>query len=340
MNRLISIILLLVMFLTTISVKASEVNLYSAQKEHLIRPILNQFEEKTGIKVNMVTVDKAALVARLANEGKNTPADIALTIDIGNIYQLKSKDLLQPINSAILLEQVPAYLRDPENYWFGLTMRFRAIFYNKDKVKAGEVKNYEDLADARWRDSLLIRSSSHVYNQSLVASYLINNGEEKTKEWLAGIVANLARPPQGGDSVQIKALAAGEGSLAVGNSYYYGKLVFGDSKLRNELVNEKVAIILPNQDNTGAHVNIRGGGVTKYAKNKENAIKLLEFLVSDEAQLFFANVNFEYPVKADIPLPAGVKAWGKNLKTDKISLEEIAKQQNRAIYLMDQAGWK
>lgn len=322
------------------SINAKEVNLYSAQKEHLIRPILNKFEEATGIKVNMVTVDKAALVARLENEGKHTPADLVLTVDIGNIYQLKERGLLQAVQSDIIKAQVPENLRDPENYWFGLTMRIRAILYNKTQVSEGMIKDYEDLADPRWKGALLIRSSTNVYNQSLVAAFLANNGEAKTVKWLEGIVSNLARNPEGGDTDQIKDLAAGVGKIAVANSYYFGRIALGDSKLINDAVKENVVMIFPNQSNRGAHVNIRGGGVTKYAKNKDNAVKLLEFLVGDEAQSFFANINFEFPVKPAIPLPDAIKSWGNDIKRDAINLEEVAKQQNRAIYLMDQAGWR
>jgi iron(III) transport system substrate-binding protein len=336
MFKLLAIIITLLSFQTL----ANEVNLYSAQKEYLIRPILNKFEKNTGIKVNMVTIDKAALISRLKNEGKNTLADLVLTVDIGNIYQLKKNNLLQSVNSKIIKKQIPKYLRDPDNMWFGLTMRFRAIFYNKDKVAAGEIANYEDLSDPKWRNSLLIRSSSNIYNQSLVASFLAHNGEAETKKWLKSLVANMARNPQGGDSSQIKALAAGEGKIAIANSYYFGKLTSDKGRMRNKLVKDKVKIILPNQDNRGAHVNIRGGGVTKYAKNKENAIKLLEFLASDEAQSFFANINFEYPVSKNIAIPDSIKQWGGNLKSDQINLEEIAVKQEKAIYLMDQAGWR
>lgn len=318
---------------------ANEVNLYSAQKEHLIRPILDKFEEQTGIEVNMITGGKSELVARIENEGKNTPADVLLTVDIGNVYEAKEKGLLQSVDSEILTNNIPEYLRGEDNSWFGFTLRFRAIFYNKDKVNPEMISGYEDLADAKWNKSLLIRSSSNVYNQSLVASIVAHSGKEKAKQWVDGVVENFAREPQGGDSIQIRSLAAGEGSIAVANSYYYGRLVAGGDDIKNELVKEKVGIILPNQKDRGAHVNIRGGGVTKHAKNKENAIKLLEFLSGDEAQEFFANVNYEYPVKKGVKIPDVLQAWGE-LKHDTINLEKIAEQQKTAIYLMDEAGWK
>jgi iron(III) transport system substrate-binding protein len=337
------LLLTLIIFATISSIvgyaKAENVNLYSAQKEHLIRPVLDAFEKETGIKVNMITGDKAALVARLEHEGKNTPADVLLTVDIGNIYQAKVKGLLQTVDSQILKNQIPDYLRGPDSQWYGLTIRSRAIFYNKDKVSPDEIRTYEDLADKKWQDELLIRSSSNVYNQSLVASILAHHGEDKTKEWLKGVVANFARSPQGGDSDQLRALAAGEGSIAVANTYYYGRLIAGGKDVENNLVKEKVGIILPNQEGRGAHVNIRGGGVTKYAKNKENAVKLLEFLASNKSQAFFADNNFEYPAKSEVTVPNALKGFGE-FKHDKINLESIGMHQSGAIELMDEVGWK
>ncbi len=332
-----SLLSLLFMMLPA-NTQASEVNLYSAQKEHLIRPILDKFEQKTGIKVNMITGDKAALVTRLEHEGKNTPADVLLTVDIGNIYQAKEKGLLQAVDSKVLEQQIPDYLRGPDGQWYGLTIRSRAIFYNKDMVSLDAISNYEELADEKWRDAALIRSSSNVYNQSLVSSMLVHHGEAETRKWLQGLVANFARSPQGGDSDQLRALAAGEGKLAVANTYYFGRLLAGGEDIENQLVKDKVGIIFPNQGGRGAHVNIRGGGVTKYAKNKENAVKLLEFLASDQAQVFFAKNNFEYPASPDITVPDILESWGE-LKRDTVSLEKVGQHQQGAIKLMDEVGW-
>ena len=318
--------------------QSGEVNLYSAQKEHLIRPILNVFEKQSGIKVNMITGGKAALVARLEHEGKNTPADILLTVDIGNIYQAQKRGLLQTVRSEILQKQIPSYLRDPQGQWYGLTIRARAIFYNKNAAATAPIKTYEELADKKWRGQLLIRSSSNVYNQSLVAAMLAHHGEAKTKKWLKGVVANFARPPQGGDSDQLRALGAGQGRLAVANSYYFGRLIAGGADIENPLVQKNVGIIFPNQATRGAHINIRGGGVTKHAKNKQNAIKLLEFLASDEAQAFFAKNNFEYPAKQGVAMPQVLKNWGA-FKRDTINLQAVGKLQSRAIKLMDEAQW-
>ena len=315
------------------------VNIYSAQKEHLIRPILNVFEKASGIQVNLTTGDKSALVSRLTMEGANTPADLLLTVDIGNIYEAKQKGLLQPINSKVLNKHILQHLRDPEGYWYGITMRARSIFYNKDLTDATGLDTYEDLADPKWRKKLLIRSSSNVYNQSLVAFILAKHGEEAALEWAKGVVANMARDPQGGDSDQLRALAAGEGEIAVANTYYYGRLTGNDPSLEDDLVKEKVVIIFPNQEGDGAHVNIRGGGITKYAKHKENAVKLLEFLTEDKAQHFFAKHNLEYPARTDIDADAVVKAWGM-LKADPVNLEVIGKLHKKAVAIMDKAGWK
>lgn len=321
-------------------VMAEEINIYSSQKEHLIRPVLDDFTEATGIDVNLTTGGKSELVARLEHEGEHTPADLLLTVDIGNIYTAKEKGLLQPIESETLNAQIPDNLRDPEGYWYGVTIRSRAIYYNKELVDPEEApKTYEELADPKWRGKLLIRSSENVYNQSLVASMLAHHGHDETLEWAEGVVANMARPPQGGDTDQLKALAAGEGAIAVANTYYYGRLIAGAPDIQDESVKEKVAIVFANQDGRGAHVNIRGGGVTSHAKHKESAIKLLEYLAGDDAQHFFAEGNFEYPAKPSIAPAETVQSWGE-LKRDPINLEEVGKHHKEAVAIMQEAGWQ
>ncbi|MFW0777899.1 MAG: extracellular solute-binding protein [Rickettsiales bacterium] len=328
--------------LQLLSVPASaleQVNIYSAQKEHLIRPILDVFEKQSGIKVNVTTGKKAELISRLALEGKNTPADILLTADIGNIYQAKKQGLLQPIVSKVLTDKIPAHLRDPENIWYGFTVRARTIFYNNQLTNAEAIDSYLQLADPKWKGKLLIRSSSNIYNQSLVAFMLHQYGEEKTLAWAKGVVANMARPPQGGDTDQLRALAAGEGEIAVANTYYYGRLLGGDESVQDTHVQERVGIIFPDQQDAGMHVNIRGGGVTAHAKNKENAIKLLEFLTTDEAQKYFAHHNFEYPAVANVKAHPVVEKWMKAKQYD-ANLEALGKLQTQAVAIMDKAGWK
>lgn len=315
------------------------VNVYSAQKEHLIRPVLDKFEASTGITVNLTTGGKSELVSRLQMEGKNTPADLLLTVDIGNIYEAKEKGLLRAINSDALRQAIPAHLQDEEGHWYGITQRVRAIFTHKDVPQENIPTSYMDLADSIWKGKLLIRSSSNVYNQSLVAFMLAKHGEEKTKEWLRAIVANMARDPQGGDSDQLRALAAGEGQIAVANDYYFGRLVAGDPSLQDEAVKASLRIHYPNQQGDGMHVNIRGGGVTAHAQREQEAIQLLEFLVQEEAQHYFAQENLEHPVLATIaPHPVAAQ-WGE-WKADPRPLSEIGKLHKRAIALMDEAGWK
>lgn len=318
---------------------AETVNIYSAQQEHLIRPVLDAFEEKTGIDVKLSTGKAPALAARLESEGERTPADIFMTADIGNIYQAKERGLLQPVSSDILRERLPAYLQDDSGFWYGFTVRARAVFYNKDVTDGETLKRYSDIAGEEWRDALLIRSSSNMYNQSLLAWLIQGAGEEAAKQWAQGVVANMAREPQGGDTDQLRALAAGEGKIAVANTYYYGRLVAGDDDMRDERVIEKVGVIFPEGPDGGTHINIRGGGVTAHAKNKENAVKLLEYFVSDEAQRMFADLNFEYPAVASVPVPEALKDLG-TFRYSETPLEEIGARNADAVRIADGAGWK
>lgn len=311
------------------------VNLYSSQKEHLIRPVLEQFTKDTGIAVNLITGGNAELVTKLEYEGKNTPADLLLTVDIGNVYNAKQKGLLLPIKSEVLNAAVPETLRDPEGQWYALTTRVRLIFYHKDRVEPGAIHSYLDLADPKWKGRVLIRSSDNAYNQSLMAALVAHYGEEKALEWAKGLVANMARAPQGGDTDQLKALLAGEGDMAVANSYYYGRMVSEG----NAEAAEKIGIVFPDQDGNGTHVNIRGGGVTRHAKHPENAQRLLEYLMQEPAQHFFADANLEYPANPAMEANPIVKAWG-DFKRDGLPLEAVAKAQPAAITLMDKAGWR
>jgi iron(III) transport system substrate-binding protein len=314
------------------------VNLYSAQQEHLIRPVLEKFTKKTGIEVQLITGDAAALVTRLQQEGKNTQADALLTADIGNLYQAKSRGLLQVVKSETLEKNIPSHLRDSEGLWYGFTMRTRLLFMRKDEAKNAP-KNYTDLADSKWKSGILVRSSDHVYNQSLLSSIIFHQGEREAEKFVKGLVENLARTPQGGDRDQLAALAAGEGKVAIANSYYYLMLVSNDKTLRNELVAKNVVPVLPNQETTGAHVNIRGGGVAKYAKHKDEAVALLEYLSQEEAQGLFANLNREYPVNIKVKPSPEIKSLG-DIKFDNTPLEKIGSLQAKAIAIMDKAGWR
>jgi iron(III) transport system substrate-binding protein len=314
------------------------VNIYSDAQEPLVRPILNDFEKATGIRVNMVTAEKGMLLTRLEQEGDLTPADMVLTVDVGNLWRAKSKGLLQPVSPSNAQDQIPAHLRDPQGYWYGMTTRVRAIFYRTDKVKPEELSTYEDLADPKWKGALLVRSSDNVYNQSLLASIILADGEEKALAWAKGIVANLARAPQGADEDQLKALGAGEGKIAIANSYYFGKFLNSPNPQERALLKD-VAIFFPNQQDRGAHINIRGAGVTKYAPHKENAVKLLEFFLSDAGQRFFAESNYEYPVKEGVKVPETLASWGA-FKADTVALEKVGALNADAVRLFNDAGWK
>lgn len=318
--------------------KEQVVNIYSDAQEPLVRPILNEFTKDTGIKVNMVTAEKGMLLTRLEQEGDLTPADMMFTVDVGNLWRAKNKGLLQSVKPANAETQIPAHLRDPEGFWYGVTSRARVIYYNINKVKPEELSTYEALADPKWKGAILVRSSDNVYNQSLVGSIILADGREKALSWAKGIVANLARAPQGADEDQLKALGAGEGRIAIANSYYFGKLLNSPEPTDRKLM-ENVAIFFPNQNDRGTHINIRGVGITKHAANKENAIKLTEYFLSDKGQKFFAESNFEYPVKAGIEIPATLKAWGP-FKADPVPLESIGETNPEAVQVLNEAGWR
>lgn len=329
---------LVIASLTAPVLAEGEVNVYSARKEQLIKPLFDKFTEQTGIAVNLVTGKDDALLERLKLEGENTPADLLMTADAGRLYRAVEMELTQPVTSAILQKDIPENLRAPDNQWFGLTSRARPIFYVKDKVKPEELSTYEDLADPKWKGRICIRSSDNIYNQSMLGSMIALNGVEKALAWADGLVKNFARPPEGGDRDQIKAAAAGQCDIAISNTYYYGQMLAGE-EAEDKAAAEKVAIFWPNQSDRGTHINISGAAVTKTANNKDNAIKLMEFLVSDESQKWYAEANQEYPVKAGIAPSDMLKGWGE-FKADSLNLSELGKHNAAAVRIMDKAGWK
>ncbi|MEZ5453084.1 MAG: Fe(3+) ABC transporter substrate-binding protein [Thiothrix sp.] len=329
---------LLVSSLAAPALAEGEVNVYSARKEQLIKPLFDKFTEQTGIAVNLVTGKDDALLERLKLEGENTPADLLMTADAGRLYRAVEMELTQPVESEVLAKDIPDNLRDPANQWFGLTSRARPIFYVKDKVKPEELSTYEDLADPKWKGRICIRSSDNIYNQSMLGSMIAVNGTEKAQAWADAFVKNFARPPEGGDRDQIKAAAAGQCDIAISNTYYYGQMLGSDDE-EEKAAAEKVAIFWPNQADRGTHINISGAAVTKTATNKDNAIKLLEFLVSDESQQWYAEANQEYPVKAGIAPSELLKGWGE-FKADSLNLSELGKNNAEAVKIMDKAGWK
>jgi len=315
-----------------------EVNLYSARKEDLIRPLLDRFTDQTGIKVNLVTGKEDALLKRLESEGINSPADLLITTDAGRLYRAKEAGVTQPVQSAALDAAIPANYRDPEGHWFGLSLRARPILYVKGKVDPADLSTYEDLADEKWKGRICIRSSDNIYNQSLVASMIVADGTEATERWAKGLVANLARPPQGGDRDQIKAAAAGQCDIAIANTYYLaGMLTSKDESERAAA--ERMGVFWPNQNGRGVHVNVSGAAVTASAKHKSSAVKLLEFLAGDASQQCYAETNGEYPVRPKVPVSQTLSAWGK-LKADDLNLARLGELNAEAVRLMDRAGWK
>lgn len=318
---------------------AEEVNVYSARKEELIKPLLDRFTDQTNIAVNLVTGQADALLQRLRMEGANSPADVVITVDAGRLHRAKTSDLLQAVESKIIAEAVPEQYRDPDNRWFGLSLRARPIMYAKDRVQVSELSTYEDLASEKWKGRLCIRSSGNIYNQSLVASMIATNGVQDTETWARGLVANMARPPQGGDTDQIKAAAAGVCDIAIANTYYLGRMLNNRDDEGQREAAGKIAIHWPNQDGRGAHVNVSGAGVTRSAVNRAEAVRLIEFLVSDEAQAFYASSNYEYPVKENVPQSGTLVKWGE-FKADSINLSVLGENNAEAVKLMDRAGWR
>lgn len=320
-------------------VLADEVNVYSARKENLIKPLLDRFTEQTGVNVNLVTAKADALLLRLEAEGPNSPADVFITVDAGRLFRAKQAGVLEAVTSEVLETAVPAHMKDPQGFWYGLSFRVRPIMFAHDRVSPDQLSSYEDLADPKWAGRICIRSSSNIYNQSLIASMIAVHGETKTEEWLSAFVENFARPPQGGDTDQLKAVAAGECDIAIANNYYLGRLHYAASSDADKQAGEKLSLFWPNQQNRGAHVNVSGAGITKASKNRKNALRLLEFLVSDEAQAWYAGVNYEYPVKLGIDRSVAVNGYG-NFKADTVTLSVLGENNALAVKLMDRAGWK
>ncbi len=339
LNLLIAIVVSLMSLATMQSaVAADEVNLYSARKEKLIKPLLDKFTHETGIKVNLVTGKADALLKRLQMEGKNSPADLLITTDAGRLHRAKASGVTQGFKSTLLEANIPANFRDPEGHWYGLTLRSRPILYVKGKVDPADLSTYEALADPKWKRRICIRSSSNIYNQSLVASMIASSSMAATEDWATGLVKNFARPPKGGDRDQIKAAAAGQCDIAIANTYYLaGMLTSNDAGQRAAA--EKMALFWPNQNDRGAHVNVSGIALTKAAKNKKNAIKLAEYLIGAEAQQWYAEKNGEYPVRAAVPQSSLLVGWGK-FKMDSLNLSKLGELNPDAVRLMDRAGWK
>jgi iron(III) transport system substrate-binding protein len=318
--------------------ETEEVNVYSARKEALIKPLLDRFTEQTGVKVNLITADADALIARMQAEGEYSPADLLLTVDAGRLYRAEQAGLLAPVRSQTLDDTVPSQYQDPEGRWYGLSVRSRVMVYAPERVEADQLNTYADLADERWRGRVCIRSSSNIYNQSLVASMIAHQGQQATQTWAEGLVANMARSPKGGDRDQIMAVANGVCDVAVVNTYYLGQMLNSD-EAEQKAAAESVAVRWPNQDGRGAHVNISGAGVVTTAPNPEQAKALLEFLVTDASQRWYAETNHEYPVKEGVAISDTLKQWGE-FKADQLPLVKLGELNAEAVRLMDRAGWQ
>ena len=329
---------LIATFLFAPCLAAAEVNVYSARKEALIKPLLDRFTQETGVSVNLVTADGDALLTRLQREGRNSPADVLITTDAGRLYRAQEAGVLQPLDSPVLTVVIPPHLRSDEGYWFGLSVRARVIVYAPERVDPATLGSYQDLADPQWRKRVCIRSSSNIYNQSLVASMIANNGMDKTQAWLNDFVANFARPPQGGDRDQIKAVAAGQCDVAVVNSYYLGAMLTSDNPAERAAA-EKVALHWPNQSGRGTHINVSGAAVTAAARHRAEAIRLIEFLAGKESQRWYADANVEYPVRPDVEPGALLASWGE-FKADPLNVTELGRLNAEAVMAMDRAHWR
>ena len=324
------------LILATYSVAIADINVYSARKEHLIRPILNKFTEQTGIKTMLLTGKADALLERIKSEGKHSPADILITTDIARLYKAKSLGLFDRIDSDDLLKNIPKKYRDDDKQWFGLSVRSRVILVSKERVTEKHM-DYESLASTKWKGKICVRSSNNVYNQSMVASFIAHRGETDTLKWIKGLVNNFARKPSGGDRDQILLVASGVCDIAIANTYYLALMLNSDDPKQREAAN-KVRLILPNQDKLGAHINISGAGILNTSKNKSEAQQLLEYLIGKEAQTMYSNNNFEYPVHPAVKPSELLQKWGA-FKADDTVLSRVGELNETAVRLMNQGGW-
>jgi len=314
-------------------------NLYSARHYQTDEALYDNFTKATGIKINRIEAGDEQLLERIKSEGTNSPADVLMIVDAARLWSAQQQGLFQPVKSAALAERIPASMRDPEGNWFGFSSRARVIVYDKASVKPGDVATYESLADPKNKGKICTRAGSHPYNLSLVASQISHNGEAKTEEWAKAVVANMARTPRGGDTDQIKGVAAGECAIALSNTYYYVRLLRSAKPEEKEWA-AKTGVVWPDQASYGTHINISGAGVLKHAPHRENAIRFLEYLASDQAQAYFANGNNEWPaVKGAVAKNAELESLG-TFKADPLPIATLGKNTPAAQKLLDRAGWK
>ncbi len=314
------------------------VNVYSARHYESDDAIYDAFTKETGIKVNLIEGKGPALVERIKSEGKLSPADLLVTVDAGNLWRAEQAGVFQAVSAPELEKRIPANLRHPEGKWFGLSTRARMIFFDKAKVAPGAIKSYEDLADPKWAGQVCIRRSSNIYNQSLLASLVAHKGEAGAEAWAKGVVSNFARPPVKGDTNQLRGIGSGECVVAVANSYYFARLQ-STPKSSDKGLADKLGFVFPNQAGRGTHVNISGAGVVAHAPNRDNALRLISYLVSDAAQEAFADGNNEFPVVAGVASNSVVRSWGE-FKIDPINVNFYGENQPTAQKIFDRVGWK
>jgi iron(III) transport system substrate-binding protein len=324
--------------LVPVAANAAEVNVYSSRKEALIKPLLDQFSEKTGIEVNLLTGNSDALLARLKSEGEYTAADLFLTVDAGALHRAVEADVFQTVSSPRINQVVPEHFRSQDDHWVGLSLRARPIFYSPERVDPSQLSDYLSLADEQWNDRICIRSSNNLYNQSLVAALIDHHGADNVENWAEGLVENFARQPVGGDRDQIKGVAFGVCDIAVANTYYFGHMLNSDDAEEKSAA-EKVKVFWPAQDSNGAHVNVSGIGITKHATNVDEAKQLIEFLLSEESQKWYAEANYEYPVREGVAWSETLQQWG-DFKQDDISMDILGENNAEAVRLMNRAGWR
>ena len=328
----------LIIPISMISFILADINIYTHRHYDSDKILFKKFTDITGIEVNVIKGSADQLIQRLQSEGKNSPADILLTVDAGRLVRAKDMGLLEPVSSKILTKNVPEMMRDSENHWFGLSVRARVIAYAKDRIKKNELSTYEDLADPKWRGKIVVRSSNNIYNQSLLASLINANGSKKALKWAKSVRNNMARKPRGNDRDQARAVASGVADLAIINTYYLGLLANSSDKADREVA-EKLNIFFPNQNGRGTHINISGVAVTKSSKNKKEAIRFIEFLTDEDNQRIFSEANYEYPLDYNNSKSKIHLKWGR-FKADSIDLSILGKNNAEAVKIFDLAGWE
>jgi len=314
-------------------------NLYSSRHYQTDEALYSNFTKQTGIRINRIEAGEDALIERIRNEGERSPADVLITVDAGRLWRVEQLGLFQPVKSALLDARIPASYREPGGLWYGFSLRARVIAYNKAKVKAAELPTYESLADPKWKGRICMRSSTNMYNLSLLGAMIDHLGDAKAEQWAQAVKTNLAREPKGGDTDQLKSVAAGECDVTISNQYYYARLL-RSAKPEERQIGEKLGVVFPNQASWGTHVNISGAGVMKNAPNREAAVKFLEYLASDEAQRYFADGNNEWPAVASVKVDNPVLVSFGAFKQDALNVSVLGRNQPGSQKIYDRVAWK